>query len=143
MQATINKTSDIKCQDNNANYLDIYNQIIDAYLQDETVINIEIQYCCGICLEDFDERKNSILEKCEHVFHEKCLENNIRKNFPHEFECPVCKKQTFKKEITVRQNDDSELTKICYKTMFVILVKILVAAVFLMFIASTTMKFFK
>jgi hypothetical protein len=132
MQNNIDQTNDTKCQDKNEVYLDIYNQIIDTYSHD-TVIDIEIQHQCGICFEDFDERKISILEKCEHIFHKKCLENNARKDFPHDFICPMCEnsKTQIKKENLSNPKD----TYSC-----VIFVKIIITVLFCLIMASIFLK---
>lgn len=134
MQNNINQTNNSKCQDKNKNYSDIYNQIIDSYSQD-TVIDIEIQHKCDICLEDFDERQISILEKCEHIFHKKCLENNVRKFFPHDFQCPTCKKAKIPKN--VRSEETPEPGPQYYP---VLIVKIITFCLFLAIMASIFMK---
>lgn len=134
MKHNINQTNDTECQDKNKNYPDIYNQIIDSYSQD-TVIDIEIQHKCDICLEDFDQRQISILEKCEHIFHKKCLENNIKKVFPCDFECPTCKISKI-----VKDSQLEETTEPSTRYYSVLIVKITIFCLFLIIMASIFMK---
>ncbi len=91
----------------------IYNKIVDFYVQElvtetivdlytkasieETVITIdpmptEIEEKCPICFGDFDDQEITILGKCEHVYHKKCMDGWINKNKKEtEYTCPLCR----------------------------------------------------
>ncbi|WOG28190.1 RING finger protein [Endozoicomonas sp. 8E] len=42
---------------------------------------------CPICLELFDGREVTVLDPCNHMFHENCLETWLRQNTT----CPYCR----------------------------------------------------
>jgi len=44
---------------------------------------------CSICYENFDNNKNIYITECEHLFHNKCLEE--WKKYNNVCPCPICR----------------------------------------------------
>ena len=63
-----------------------------------SLINNEINFQtingeCSICLDILDIRSSIIMLDCNHIFHEKCIDDHT--NYGHNF-CPYCMKKISK-----------------------------------------------
>ena len=120
-------------------YYEIYNNILSMYEKEE-VVESEIQDHCVVCLQDFDEREITILEKCEHVFHKTCVETWADKNSGDFFTCPLCREKydSIKVDVpdvqTVVSQPEEQRPENLVKE--VIALKIIVAIVFIITMVS-------
>jgi hypothetical protein len=99
--ASINNTFEYQNSLNVKECSDVYNKIIEFYVQsivtekksDTIVITIDpIEENCAICFGQFDQQEIDILVKCEHVFHKKCMKSWINKNIREpSYTCPLCR----------------------------------------------------
>ncbi len=59
-------------------------------LIDEEFNNQTIDRECPICLDVLDNRDTIIILQCNHIFHEKCIDEHIKRG--NDF-CPYCMKK--------------------------------------------------
>lgn len=53
---------------------------------------------CSICLSLFSEKKCVEMKRCNHMYHQDCIEQSLKRN---QF-CPLCRKDVYENDSTIK-----------------------------------------